>query len=504
MCGHASGKTAVAPKQADDEHMLDLIPPALVLAGSAVVVVAAAVAAVHAALYKDEVRAAIGWVAVIILVPLVGSLLYYLIGINRIRRRAVALRRERERMMVPLPPGWLQPAEVKEILGGSADASAVANLVEKVTSLPLLGGNRVRPLLNGDEAYPAMLDSIAGARQSISLTTYIFDSDVWGRRFVDALSAARARGVEVRVLIDAVGARYSRPPVIRLLQGRGIQAELFLPPRFSTLLFPSFNLRNHRKVMVVDGCVGFTGGMNIREGFVLAESPAYPGIDLHFQVEGPVVRHLQEIFAEDWEFTTAESLWGPEWFPRLSPVGSSIARGIADGPDDDLDVLTFTLLGALASARRSIRIVTPYFLPDLPLVYALNAAALGGLEVDIVVPEEGNLRLVNWAMRGQIPQVLRHGCRVWLSPAAPFDHSKIAVMDDYWTLFGSTNWDPRSLKLNFELNVECYDRELARRMNELVDSKIARSRRLTLEEVENRGFALRLRDGAARLLTPYL
>ena len=256
--------------------------------------------------------------------------------------------------------------------------------------------------------------------------------------------------------------------------------------------------------MVVDGRIGFTGGMNIREEFVLAENPKHPGFDLHFRVEGPVVRDLQEIFAEDWEFTTSESLWGQAWFPPLSPVGNSIARGISDGPDDDLDVLTFTLLGALASARRSIRIVTPYFLPDLPLVYALNAAALSGLEVDIVIPEKGNLRLVTWAMWGQVKQVLRHDCRVWLSPPTPFDHSKVAVMDDYWTLFGSTNWDPRSLKLNFEFNVECYDRELARRMNNLVDSKIARSRRLTLPEMEKRSVALRLRDGAARLLTPYL
>ncbi len=484
--------------------MLELIPPPLVLFGSALVVVAAGVAAVHAALYKEEVRAAIGWVAVIILVPLLGSLLYYLIGINRIRRRAVALRRERERTMLPLPPGWLRPAEVTKILGGNAEAAAVANLVEKITSLPLLDGNRVLPLLNGDETYPAMLEAIARSEKTVSLLTYIFDNDRWGHRFVEALCAARARGVEVRVLIDAVGARYSRPPVTRLLREKGVPAALFLPPRFSTLLFPSFNLRNHRKVMVVDGRVGFTGGMNIRDGFVLAENPKYPGIDLHFRVEGPVVRDLQEIFAEDWEFTTSESLWGPDWFPRLSPVGSSIARGIADGPDDDLDVLTFTLLGALASARRSIRIVTPYFLPDPPLIYALNAAALGGLEVDVVIPENGNLRLVTWATWGQVSQVLRHDCRVWLSPPAPFDHSKIAVMDDYWTLFGSTNWDPRSLKLNFEFNVECYDRELARRMNELVDSKIARARRLTLEEMEKRSFALRLRDGAARLLTPYL
>jgi cardiolipin synthase len=484
--------------------MLAFIPPELIFLGSVLVVAAAVVAAVHAALYKEEVRGAIGWVAVIVLVPLLGSLLYYLIGINRIRRRAVALRREHERTMLPLPPSWLRPAEVTQILGGNADAAAVANLVEKVTSLPLLDGNEIRPLLNGDEAYPAMLEAIASAEKSVSLMTYIFDNDRWGRRFVEALCEARARGVEIRVLIDALGARYSRPPVTRLLRKRGVPAALFLPPRFSTLLIPSFNLRNHRKVMVVDGRIGFTGGMNIREGFVLAENPKFPGIDLHFQVDGPVVRDLQEIFAEDWEFTTSESLWGPEWFPPLAPVGKSIARGIADGPDDGLDVLTFTLLGALASARRSIRIVTPYFLPDLPLVYALDAAALSGLEVDIVIPEKGNLPLVTWAMWGQIAQVLRHDCRVWLTPPHPFDHSKIAVMDDYWTLLGSTNWDPRSLKLNFELNVECYDRDLARRMNELVDSKIAGARRLTLDELENRSFALRLRDGAARLLTPYL
>ncbi|HEY7819355.1 MAG TPA: phospholipase D-like domain-containing protein [Vicinamibacteria bacterium] len=484
--------------------MIELIPSELVLLGSVLVVAAAAVATVHAALYKDEVRTAIGWVAVIVLVPFLGALLYYLIGINRIRRRAVALRRENERTMLPLPPGWLRPAQVGEILGGSADAAAVANLVGKITGLPLLGGNRIRPLQNGDEAFPAMLEAIASASKSVSLQTYIFDNDRWGRQFVDALCAARDRGVEVRVLIDAVGSRYSRPPVTRLLRAQGIRTALFLPARFSTLFFPSFNLRNHRKVLVVDGRIGFTGGMNIREDFVLADRPRRPGMDLHFQVEGPVVRDLQETFAEDWEFTTSESLWGQDWFPRLSPVGTSIARGIADGPDDDLDVLTFTLLGALASARRSIRIVTPYFLPDPPLVYALGAAALGGLHVDIVIPEAGNLRLVTWAMWGQIRQVLQHECRVWLAPSSPFDHSKIAVMDDYWTLLGSTNWDPRSLKLNFEFNVECYDRDLARRMNQLVDSKIAGSRRLTTEEMEKRSLPLRLRDGAARLLTPYL
>ena len=305
-----------------NDEMLELIPSELVLLGSILVVAAAAVATVHAALYKDEVRTAIGWVAVIVLVPFVGTLLYYLIGINRIRRRAVALRRENERSMLPLPPGWLRPTQVGEILGGSADAAAVANVVGKLTGRPLLGGNRIRPLQNGDEAYPAMLDAIASSTRSVTLQTYIFDNDRWGKRFVESLAAAQSRGVEVRVLIDAVGSRYSRPPVTRLLREGGIPSALFLKAGFSTLFFPSFNLRNHRKVLVVDGRIGFTGGMNIREDFVLGDPPRHPGFDLHFQVEGPVVRDLQEIFAEDWEFTTGEALWGQDWFPRLSPAGA--------------------------------------------------------------------------------------------------------------------------------------------------------------------------------------
>jgi cardiolipin synthase len=482
--------------------MLDFVPPGLVLFGTVFVLAAAGVAMVHALLYKDEVRAAIAWVGLILLVPLLGSLLYYLIGINRIRRRAVDLRRETERTNRPHAPEGLSPSVLGPMLGPSREVEELAHLVGRVTRRPLVFGNRVTPLRNGDEAYPAMLEAIARAERSITLLTYIFDVDRWGRKFVEALAAAGRRGVAVRVLVDGVGVTYSRPRAHRELRKCGIPVALFLPALSARL--PSFNLRNHRKIMVVDGALGFTGGMNVREGFVLEEKPKHPGMDLHFQIEGPVVRHLQEVFAEDWEFTTREALWGEEWFPRIEARGGTVARGIADGPDDDLDILTFTLLGAIACATRSIRIVTPYFLPDMALVYALNTAALSGLDVDIVLPEKGNLPLVTWAMWGQLSQVLGHGCRLWLSPEIPFDHSKLMIVDDYWVLFGSTNWDPRSLRLNFEFNVECYDKDLAKELDALVQSRIDRSRRLTLEEVRSRKLPLRLRDGAARLLTPYL
>jgi len=286
-----------------------------------------------------------------------------------------------------------------------------------------------------------------------------------------------------------------------VLHKRGIPCATFLP--FSSALFRYFNLRNHRKILVVDGQVGFTGGMNIRAGHWLSEHPRSPIRDVHFRVEGPVVAQLQEVFAEDWDFTTKEALSGDIWFPPLEGRGQVMARGITDGPDEDMDRLPITMLAALSSARRSIRLMTPYFLPEAALVGELEVAAMRGLSVDIVLPEKGNIILVDWAMRALLGQLIECGCRVWLTPA-PFDHGKLLVIDGAWSLIGSTNWDPRSLRLNFEFNVEAYDAVLATELEAIVDERIARARPLSAAELDRRSLPARLRDGVARLLTPYL
>jgi cardiolipin synthase len=386
------------------------------------------------------------------------------------------------------------------VLGVDAPQLAeLARLVDDATGRPLLPGNRIVPLIDGDQAYPEMLAAIASAERSVALATYIFESGATGMRFVDALADAQARGVVVRVLLDDFGVRYALPTVDRILQRRGVRVARFLPAWRARY----FNLRNHRKLMVVDGRVGFSGGMNIRAGHVLAAQPRQPLRDLHFRVEGPVVAHLMEVLAEDWEFTTREPLRGEDWFPRLHAQGPTLARGIPDGPDEDLDKIRWAFLGGIACARRSIRVLTPYFLPDQSIATAFNVAAMRGVKVDIVLPERGNLPLVEWAMWGHLRKVMGHGCRIWLTPR-PFDHSKLLVVDESWLLFGSPNWDPRSLRLNFELGVECYDPELAARMARLADERIAQAREVLVHELENRPFALQLRDGMARLLTPYL
>lgn len=457
-------------------------------------------ASAHAILHKREVHASISWAALIWLAPGIGALAYVLLGRNRIRRRAVELRSTAPRVRSTPDVAPIASAAVNAALGGHVpQLSALARLIEEASARPLLPGNQVQPLIDGDAAYPEMLRAIERAERSIALSTYIFESSRVGQRFVDALCAAQARGLQVRVLLDDVGRLYSVPPVHGALRAGGVKVGRFLPAWRA----PYFNLRNHRKLLVCDGCVGFTGGMNIRAGHVLSDRPRYPIRDLHFRVEGPVVAQLMEAFAEDWEFTTRESLRGEPWFPPLQARGNTLARAIPDGPDQDLDKVRWAFLGAIACAERTIRVLTPYFLPDLTVATALNVAAMRGVRVDIALPQHGNLPVVEWAMWGHYAKVLGHGCRLWLTPP-PFDHGKLMVVDDTWCMFGSPNWDPRSLRLNFEIGVECYDAQLSAQLGRLFDERIAGARMLTRDEVELRPLSLQLRDGIARLLTPYL
>jgi cardiolipin synthase A/B len=455
------------------------------------------VASAHVVLHKRNVRATVGWVGVIWLTPFLGTTLYLLLGINRIERHA---RRKRPPKVVELEACVVPLADQEAITRPSL--RDLNTLSSRITGLPLTAGNDVQVLINGDQAYPAMLDAIASAQHSITLATYIFDRDRVGLQFVEALRAAVARGVQVRVLVDTVGASYRFPTIVSALRRANVPVAYFLPTLVPWRLHYS-NLRNHRKLLIVDGTVAFTGGMNIRAGHVLSTRSRGPIRDLQFRVSGPVVGQLQEIFAIDWRFTTEELLSGPDWFVCAANCGSVAARCIADGPDEDLDRVRKLLHGALSVARSSIAIVTPYFLPDDTLITALNIASLRGVQVDIFLPEHGNLRFVQWAATSQLWQVLEHGCRVWLTPP-PFDHTKLTLVDNEWALIGSTNWDPRSLRLNFELNVELYSTEFAEALAELIAERRAHARRLTLHEVNSRPLWKKLRDGVVRLLSPYL
>ena len=465
--------------------------------------VLAAAASIHAILYKRDSRAAIAWNGLIWLVPLGGAFLYFVFGINRLRRQAASFKTNLEPFRAPTTHEPISPEQVREHVPPELSyLSLLSRLVDQVVSRPLVPGNRIEPLTNGDQAFPAMIHAIEEARQTVSLQTYIFDRDEAGLEFAAALGRAQRRGVQVRVLIDAAGTRYSWPSILRTLRHEGVRHARFLPMlRFWRL--PSMNLRTHRKLLIIDGQRGFTGGINLRIGNCLSRRPASPVQDLHFRIEGPVVTQMQEAFAEDWQFSTGEKLLGQHWFPPNHIQGQVLARGVTDGPDKDFENVRWLFLGAISSARSSIQIVTPYFLPDSGMITALNLAAMRGVKVQIILPEHSNLSFVDWASRALWWQVLVHGCQIWLT-RPPFDHSKLMVVDQCWSSFGSSNWDPRSLRLNFEFNLECYDSELGKKLSAIAEGKRQSGRQVTLAEMDSRPFLLRLRDGIARLGAPYL
>jgi len=469
------------------------------------------IASLHALLTKRDTRSTMAWVGLIWLSPGFGAAAYALFGVNRIRRKATRLRAGLREVIHRVEAAMPSAERLEDAIGPTnAPLRSLATLVGEVTKRPLLDGNTIQPLYGGDEAYPKMLEAIDSANRSVGLASYIFDNDPTGKLFIDALCRAVDRGVAVRVLIDGIGSRYSFPTSVGLLRQRGVPVSRFMPTTVP-LYLPYANLRNHRKILVVDGERGFTGGLNIRNGCWLSKHPEHAVQDMHFSLRGPVVTQLLEVFIEDWAFASGELLGSlrdsvpdPAWKPRLDFSGTSLARGVRYGPDDkEIGRIKLILIAALSSARRSVKIMTPYFLPDDAICQALGVAALRGVTVDIVLPQQNNLAMVGWASDALLWQVLSRGCTIWMSPP-PFDHTKLMVVDSSWCLFGSGNWDERSMRLNFEFNVESYDESLCQHMDKHVAQIISKSTKRTLADVDGRSLPIRVRDGIARLFAPYL
>lgn len=446
----------------------------------------------HVLFNKRDVGASMAWMGLAWLSPFLGALIYVSFGINRVERRALRLRKRR-------PSAHTRTA--LEAVADRADHLApLERAVRQLTGRRVESGNSIVMLANGDQAYPRMLAAIDAAAKSVALSSYIFRDDRAGGAFIDALARACGRGVAVCVLIDGLGGGYLFSPAYRRLRQAEVPASRFLhswlPWRMSFL-----NLRSHKKLLCVDGRIAFTGGLNIGDENVLEEQPPEPVRDIHFQVEGPLVSQLTETFVEDWLFITGERLSGAAWLGAAGHAGDAIGRAITSGPDHDLEKIELAILQAISCARQSIKILTPYFLPDSRLSTALTLAAMRGISVEIVVPERSDLALADWARHALIRPLVVAGCRIWNSPP-PFDHSKLLAVDGAWSLIGSANWDARSLRLNFELNVEVYQPELAQQIEAVITGK--RGAAVTLGEIDGRPRLLRLRDHCARLMLPYL
>jgi cardiolipin synthase len=278
-----------------------------------------------------------------------------------------------------------------------------------------------------------------------------------------------------------------------------VRAARFLAPRLLPLPRLAINLRNHRKLLIVDGQIGFLGGMNIG-GREVGKAAHRRMADLHFQARGPIVAQLARAFAIDWQFAAAEEL---QIAAASEATGPAVCRAITDGPDEDNDKLLYVILGALSVARHQILVMTPYFIPQPELTAALQAAALRGVEVCLVLPERSNLRYVDWASRRWWPPLLARGVRIYLQPA-PFSHTKLLIVDGLYAQIGSANMDLRSLRLNFEIAVEIYCADTCRQLIAYVLAARARSAEFTLPQALAQSWLVRARNSLFWLLSPYL
>lgn len=457
-------------------------------------------------LQRREPTATLAWVLGIILLPYIGVLFYLLIGRRRLNRR---LRQRRVRaaaleahlqapeegvadLLVPTAPDYMCKPQERELI-------ALANRIGR--RFPTCG-NEVHLLVDVNQTYQALEDAIEGATHHVHLLYYIYNQDKTGRRFRDLLVKKVKEGVHVRLLTDGVGSFGLPTYMVPLTQAGGQFAEFLPVGTFSRHWHP--NLRNHRKITVIDGKEAFTGGVNIGDEYTGRKLKVGAWRDSHLRILGPAVNHLQEVFADDWHFATGEDLISEQWYHDYhEPVGDSTVQIIASGPDTETQPIQRIFFTAVTSAAQRVYLTTPYFVPDQAMLVALETAALRGVDVRLLLPSKSDMKLVLHAGRSYYDQLLANGVKIYEYQPGIL-HAKSMVVDDGWATVGSANMDVRSFRLNFEINAAIYGPEFASGLAEVFERDLAQAREITMDDMDNKGMPTRMAESLARVMSPVL
>ncbi len=367
---------------------------------------------------------------------------------------------------------------------------------------PLIDGNRVVPLVNGVQIFPAMLEAIQSAEQTITFETFIYWSGEIGRKMAIALAERAAKGVKVHVLLDWVGSVKMEPELLAIMEDAGVIVRRYHPPRWYTL--SRMNNRTHRKLLVVDGKIGFTGGVGIADPWMgNAEDPEH-WRDSHYRVDGPVVAQMQAAFTDNWMKATGDVLHGERYFPKLEPAGDVTAQMFRSDPGEGSESVRLMYLLSIASAQKSVRIAAAYFVPDDLSIETIVAARKRGVQIEIIVPGPRiDTEMTRRASRARWGKMLEAGVIIYEFMPTMY-HCKIMIVDSIWTSVGSTNFDNRSFRLNDEANLNVYDAAFAATQIADFDADRARARRITLEAWQNRPWYEKLVEHTAALLRSQL
>jgi cardiolipin synthase A/B len=445
------------------------------------------------------------WVLALILLPVFGVIFYLFFGqeyrkkklfsrkglksLNRYRKLSFRQLRQFEQSLQKLSP------KVRE-------KENIIRLLLKNSNALLTTGNKLKILNNADETFRAIFAAIENAEHHIHLEYYIIDDDNIGNRLKSLLIEKSRQGVEVRIIVDDVGSWGLKHKFLNRLRQNGIEIYSFMEVRFPRLT-SRVNYRNHRKIVVVDGKIGFTGGINFADRYLKGVKDIGPWRDTHLQIEGDAVNCLQVVFAADWYFVVHENLTGKKYFPQLMETPETPVQISASGPDSDWDSIGQAFFTAISSAKSKIYIASPYLMPPVEIIYALKTAALSNVDVRILMPEKSDSVIPHWSSFSYIEELVEAGVRVFFYQNG-FIHSKYIIVDEVFSTVGTTNFDFRSLETNFEVNAFIYEEKFTAELEKQFKANLQNSREIKLVEWRQRKWHFKLRESLAHLVSPLM
>lgn len=444
----------------------------------------------------------ISWVLAVLALPFAGPLLYYMFGVNRRKFKLFKLRQTEKRKLYNTKYEELN--DQNEFQHDFKDSKKVmlSRLIEQNSLMSTYTGNQVVLLDSGEQTFESIFNAIEKAERFVHLQYYIIEEGKILDRFYKLLKKKIKEGVKIRMIYDSLGSFSLRGKAIKRFRDLGIIAHSAMPLRFGNLLF-TLNYRNHRKIVIVDGHIGFIGGVNISDKYIKKTSELGIWNDFHIKVEGPVVNSLHRIFIKDYHFSGEEDLLlQKEYLPEISRKGDATVQIVASGPDSEHPAIMQQYLAMIGMAECSIQIANPYFIPGIPVLEALKIAAMKGVEVEILVPKKSDSLLARLSMFSNFEGLLSVGVKIYLRP--DFSHSKVIIVDREIASVGSGNFDYRSFEHNFEANALLYDKSLAETISSKFSSHCSEDICLDYEEFKNRSDLRKFSEGLARFFSPLL
>ena len=444
----------------------------------------------------------LAWLLILIFLPLVGFILYLIFGRHPRKQRITHRKRVQDPQLYPLDYSSYHSLAPNN--PAIQEKARLIALIYNNADFPPTARNKTKVLTDGQEIFPAFLAALEKAEKHIHLETYILRDDQIGTQIADLLCQKAHNGVQVRLIYDGLGSRHLSKAYLQKLRSAGVQIAVFFPVKLP-FLHRKINYRNHRKILIIDGKIGFVGGANIGDEYLGQNLEIGFWRDTHLYIEGDAVHFLQRIFLQDWHFITQEylDLESHKLFPPTTTQTKHLVQITASGPDSQWEAIMQVYYYTIATAQKSVYITSPYFIPNESILTALKTAALSGVDVKLILPAKPDHKIVYWAAMSYLGQLLASGVKIYFYQKG-FIHAKTLTVDSLVSSIGSANMDQRSFSLNFEVNAFIYEKEIAQQLEKDFQEDLRSSQQLTLQDFRQRSLGHHLLESIARLFSPLL